>query len=333
MRLALGFNPVFPVREMTKLAVKAEAGGYDSVWVHESLYQRDVVTYLASILSSTKRIRAASGAVNTFTRHPVTVATTFANLAELSEGRAVLGLGLGSFPTIPLIGYKIFPASETKPLRRMKEYVKIVKAVWSGQKVSFKGSFFTVNDLELGFKMANRVPLYIASLFPMTLRFAGRTADGAILSPTLATVEGTARMANLVREGEAAKGRKVEKVSYMMTSLDPDVKAARETVKKFYFFLYQLSDVLPPNTLEKYGVTEERLRPMKEAWKKGNIPEASRLVPEEAVDALTIVGTPDEALERVSEYVDAGVDLPILMPIGNTAYAMEALAPGERLAA
>jgi 5,10-methylenetetrahydromethanopterin reductase len=333
MRLALGFNPVFPVKEMTRLAVKAESNGYESFWIHESLYQRDVVTYLASILSSTKRIKAASGAINTFTRHPVTTATTFANLAELSEGRAILGLGLGSFPTIPLIGYKIFPASETKPLRRMREYVKILRAVWSGQKVSFKGSVFTVNDLDLGFKMTHQVPLYLASLFPMTLRFAGKAADGAILSPTLATVEGTARMAGFVKEGELSGNRTVDRASYMMTSLDPDVKAARETVKKFYFFLYQLSDVLPPNTLEGYGVTEERLRPMKEAWKKGNLAEASRLVPEEAVDALTIVGTPDRALQRVSEYVKVGVDLPIIMPIGNTAYAMDSLAPGERLPA
>ena len=126
MRLAVGFNPVFPVKDMTKLALGAEAKGYESIWVHESLYQRDVVTYLASILTSTKRIKAASGAINTFTRHPVTTATTFANLAELSEGRAILGLGLGSFPTIPLIGYKIFPAVETKPLRRMSEYVKVL---------------------------------------------------------------------------------------------------------------------------------------------------------------------------------------------------------------
>jgi len=333
MRLAVGFNPVFPVREMTRLALKAEASGYESVWIHESLYQRDVVTYLASILTSTKRIKAASGAINTFTRHPVTTATTFANLAELSEGRAILGLGLGSFPTIPLIGYKIFPASETKPLRRMREYVRVLRAVWSGQKVNFKGSVFTVNDLELGFKMTHQVPVYLASLFPMTLKFAGRTADGAILSPTLATVEATARMASFVKEGETAGKRKVERVSYMMTSMDPDLKLARETVKKFYFFLYQLSDVLPPNTLERYGVTVESLRPMKEAWKKGNVAEASRLVPEEAVDALAIVGTADKALQRMSEYVKVGVDLPIIMPIGNTGYAMDSLAPGERLPA
>jgi alkanesulfonate monooxygenase SsuD/methylene tetrahydromethanopterin reductase-like flavin-dependent oxidoreductase (luciferase family) len=140
-------------------------------------------------------------------------------------------------------------------------------------------------------------------------------------------------MAGFVKEGESAGNRKVDRASYMMTSMDPDLKTARDTVKKFYFFLYQLSDVLPPNALEKYGVTEEQLKPMKEAWKKGDVAEASRLVPEEAVDALTIVGTPDKALARVSEYMKVGVDLPIIMPIGNTAYAMESLAPGERLPA
>jgi 5,10-methylenetetrahydromethanopterin reductase len=328
MKLAVGFNPLFPVQEMTRLAQRAEEKGYDSVWVHESLYQRDVVTYLASILSSTKRIKAASGVINTFTRHPVTAAVTFANLAEMSQGRAILGLGLGSFPTIPLIGYRIFPASETRPLKRLEEYVMLMRRVWSGEKVSFDGDFFTLKDLELGFKLAYPVPLYVAALFPMALRFAGRWADGAILSPSLATVEGTARMVGFVKEGEASRGRKVEKASYIMTSLDPDPRAARETVRKFYFFIYQLSEVLPANTLERYGVTEERLLPMKQAWKRGDVAEASRLVPEEAIDALTIAGRREDAVRRLDEYTKAGVELPILMPIGNVNYAIDVMGPG-----
>ena len=101
MRLALGFNPVFPVREMTKLALGAEAKGYESIWIHESLYQRDVITYLASILSSTKRIKAASGAINTFTRHPVTTATTFANLSGALGGARHPRPGVGELPNDP----------------------------------------------------------------------------------------------------------------------------------------------------------------------------------------------------------------------------------------
>src|SRR5712692_4766672 len=133
-----------PVSEAVRIGQKAEKLGYESVWFHESLYQRDVVTYLSSILGSTTDLRVGSGVINTFTRHPVVAATTFASLSELSKGRAIMGIGLGSFPTMPKIGQRIFPVTETKPLRRIKEYLEVVRLLWSGEKVSFKGDVFTV---------------------------------------------------------------------------------------------------------------------------------------------------------------------------------------------
>ncbi len=327
MKLGLGFNPVMPVRELARVATLAEQEGYDSIWMHESLYQRDVVSYLSTIVASTTKMRASSGAINTFTRHPVTTATTFATLSELSGGRVTLGLGLGSFPTIPLIGHKIFPVKETHPLKRIKEYVEVVRKIWSGEKVNFQGEFFTVQNLQLGFKLEQKPPLFVASLSPKTLQFAGGNVDGAILSPSLNTVERTSEMVRQVRAGEEAKGRKVEKASYMLTSLDPDPGKARDVVKGFYFFVFQLSDVVNPQDLLSYGITEEKLRPMREAWRKGNLEEAKRAVPPEAVDALTLAGTPDQAHERLRDYEKTGVTLPILMPIGNLDYAIKSMAP------
>ena len=328
MRLALGFNPVLRTTEAVGLAKKAESLGYDSVWMHESLFQRDVVTYLSTMAASTSRIRLGSGVMNTFTRHPVTAATTFATLAELSGGRVILGLGLGSFPTIPLLGYDIFPVERTKPLKRIKEYVKVVKQVMSGEKVNFEGDFFKVRNLTLGFQPQHRVPLFIASLTRRTITYAATVADGVILSPAFNTPWGTERMVEHVKAGESARGSQVERASYMMTSVDPDREKAVAVLRDYYFFVYQLAEVVKPEVLEPYGVDEERLEPMKMAWKKGNIPEAKRLIPREAIEALTISGDAGHALERVKEYTKAGVTLPILMPIGNTEYALKELAPG-----
>ncbi len=327
MKLGLGFNPVMPVRDAANVAIRAEREEYDSIWLHESLYQRDVVSYLSAIVASTTKLRASSGAINTFTRHPVTTAATFATLSELSGGRINLGLALGSFPTIPLIGYRIFPVKETHPLKRIKEYVEVVRKIWSGEKVSFRGDFFTVENIQLGFKIEHRIPLFIASLSPKTLKFAGAVADGAILSPSLNTVERTSEMAKQVRTGEEKTGRRVEKASYLLTSVDPDSRKAREVVRGFYFFLYQLSDVVNPEDLKPYGISEERLRPMKDEWKKGNVEEAKRAVPEEAIDALTLAGTSDHVRDRLRAYENAGVTLPILMPIGNLDYAIESMSP------
>lgn len=327
MRLAVGFNPTFSAKEGAAVAAKAEAAGFESLWMHESLFQRDLVTYLATMANATKTLKLASGVLNTFTRHPVAAATTFASLSEQSEGRVILGIGLGSFPTVPLIGQKIFPVEETKPLRRIREYVTVVRAVWEGKKVEFDGDFFHVHNLQLGFEMKQRVPIFIGSLSPKTLRLAGAVADGAILSPALNTVWGTSRMVGWVAGGEAAAGRKVERASYMLTSVDPDPEKAKQAVREFYFFAYQLAEVVRPEVLEPYGIGPERLAPMKEAWKRGAIPEARRLIPEEAIEALTVSGRPEHALERIAEYSKAGVTLPILMPIGNVDYAVQSLGP------
>ena len=325
MKLALGFNPVLSIADGSRLATRAEALGFDSIWMHESLFQRDVVTYISAMASATRTLRLGSGVINTFTRHPVTAATTFATLSELSGGRVTLGLGLGSFPTIPLIGHQIFPVEKTRPLRRMKEYVQVVKAVWAGGKVDFDGEFFRVHNLTMGFKTEKPVPIFIASLSPKTQAFAATIADGVILSPALNTAWGTGKMIENVKRGEANRGGSVERASYMMTSLDPDPKRAAQAVRDYYFFGYQLAEVVRPDVLAPYGVSEEQLKPMKDAWKKGDVEGAKRLIPGEAIEALTVTGTRDHAAERLSEYAKAGVTLPIAMPIGNVPYSMEEL--------
>lgn len=329
MRLGLGFNPVLGVGDAARIATEADRLGYDSVWMHESLFQRDVVTYISAMIGSTKSIRLGSGVINTFTRHPVAAATTFATLAELSGGRVNLGVGLGSFPTVPLIGHRIFPVNETRPLRRIREYVEVVRLLWKGGKVNYDGEFFKVKDLALGFEVKNHIPLFIASLSPKTQEYAAREADGVILSPAFNTAWGTERMVQNVKKGEEKAGKKVERASYIMASLDPDEGKAVAALRDFYFFVYQLAEVVRPEVLAPYGVTAESLAPMKEAWKKGDVPAAKKLIPEEAIRALTIVGTSDSAPGRLKEYTDAGVTLPIVMPVGNVEYAMKELAPGS----
>ena len=329
MKLALGFNPVMGVREAMQIARDAERLGYDSIWMHESLFQRDVITYISTMAAATGRIGLGSGVINTFTRHPVTAATTFATLSELSGGRVNLGLGVGSFPTIPLIGHEIFPVEKNKPLRRISEYVRVVRMVWQGGQVDFDGEFFKVHKLTMGFRVRGEIPLYIASLSPKTQAFAATVADGVILSPALNSAWGTERMVENVKRGEAKRGGPVERASYMLTSLDPDPSKAARVVRDYYFFVYQLADVVRQEVIAPYGVTEESLGPMKEAWRKGDVPEAKRLIPDAAIEALAIVGTGAQAADRLKEYRDAGVTLPIVMPIGNTAYAMNELAPSN----
>src|SRR5207248_327211 len=63
------------------------------VWIHDSYFERDSVTYASAIASQVPDIRVAMGALNPFTRHPVLVAMTVSAVDEMAPGRVILGLG------------------------------------------------------------------------------------------------------------------------------------------------------------------------------------------------------------------------------------------------
>jgi 5,10-methylenetetrahydromethanopterin reductase len=129
-----------------------------------------------------------------------------------------------------------------------------------------------------------------------------------------------------VRAGERRGSRTVDKASYLLTSVDEDRARARAAVRGFYFFQYQLGDVIKPETLGRYGVSLEEVEKFRSAWRAKD-PHAADLIPDAAVDALSVSGTPQDARSKIEEYRRVGVDLPILMPIGNVNYAIESLAP------
>ena len=182
-RIGLGFNPIFTVDKMVDLAVSAEKNGFESFWVHESIHQRDAVSYLSSILSKTKKLKVGTGCINTVTRHPSLAATTFATLAEIYPKRIIMGIGWGGFPFLPKIGYNPFPTSQSKPLKRVTEYVSIVNSLLTGENITFTGEFFTVNNMSLEIELKYKIPIYIASLSPKLLKRSSTLADGVILSP------------------------------------------------------------------------------------------------------------------------------------------------------
>ena len=68
------------MREQLRLARKAEALGYDSLWVTETRLARDAISVLGAMAATTERIRLGTGIVNTWTRGPALMAVTFATI-------------------------------------------------------------------------------------------------------------------------------------------------------------------------------------------------------------------------------------------------------------
>lgn len=325
-RIAIGFNPNLAGVEATEYAWAAETHGYESFWVHEHPFIKDAITLLSGAISTTKTIKLGSGCISVVTRHPLLAATTFLSMNEMSCGRMIMGVGLGGFPWLPKLGVNVFPARETRPMRRIKEFLTITSGLLKGESVTLDGEFFKVTEVKLETKPTGKVPLYLAAFGPLTLKMAPRLVDGVIISPALMTPEVTAQKVQCVRQGESGVGS-VDVASYVLSAVSRNIEQARNLMKSYYFLLYQVADVLPAEMFEPYDITPKDLEPIKEAWRKRDLAAAAKVIPDPVVDALTLTGNADHCAERLKEYRKAGVQLPIIMPIGDVGAAIQAFAP------
>lgn len=324
-RIAIGFNPTISGREAGEYAQAAEEHGYEAFWLHEHPFIKDAVTLLSSASTATSKIKLCSGCVSVVTRHPLLATTTFLSLNEISGGRVIMGVGLGGFPWLPKLNVNVFPVKETRPLKRIQEFITITKGLLNGDAVSLNGEFFKVVDIKLETKPSRKFPIYLAAFGPLSLRMAPKLVDGVVISPALMTPEVTGQKVGFVREGERG-GKRVDVASYILSAVSSDVQQARNLMKSYYFLLYQVAEVLKPEIFEPYGLKEKDLEPIKEAWRKRDFAAAAKVMPDGVVDALTLTGSADHCVERLKDYRKAGVELPIIMPIGDVNAAMRAFA-------
>ena len=148
-RLGVSFWPeVFSASDVVKYSREAEKKGYDSVWIAEHYLFRDAFATLGAVALATSRIRLATGVVNPYTRHPAFIAMSVATIDELSNGRAILGIGSGvSFWIEEQMAMKM-----ERPVSVTKESIQVIRRLLSGETVSYKGRTFTLRGMKLGFK-------------------------------------------------------------------------------------------------------------------------------------------------------------------------------------
>src|SRR5947209_17358063 len=97
-RVGLGLASRGKVSDCVAWAERARSTGVESVWFHDSYFERDAVTYASAVASQVEEIGVGLGALNPFTRHPVLIAMTVSALDELAPSRIRPRLG----PALPL---------------------------------------------------------------------------------------------------------------------------------------------------------------------------------------------------------------------------------------
>lgn len=318
MRLGIGFTgSPFSVGEIVEYAKMSERAGIDSLWVAEDYFLRDAVSILSSVALSTEKIKLATGIISPYVRNPVLIALTTATLDEASKGRMILGLGTGAFSPMGKMGITF-----KKPLTFMRESVEVIRRLLEGEEVNFQGEFLTVKGVKLGrspyftllrpFRpVRRRIPIYLAAKGPKMLQLAGEIGDGVLLTAGCSR-EYVKYAVEKVKAGAEKAGRSLEEVdvaSYILYSpyRFEDVNLALKAL------ITHIISRASPSDLKRDGINEDESRRLRETLEKEGVRESLRLLTEEMAEKYSVFGDVERCREKVLEYVESGVTLPILM--------------------
>jgi probable F420-dependent oxidoreductase len=188
-RLKLGFIPIeggHYYKESLEEVTRAEALGFDSVWMEEhhsvaNHYWPSPLTVLAGFATRTSRVTLGTDiAVGAF-HHPVRLAEDVAMLDVMSGGRVTLGVAIGYKPD----EFALYGVPLEKRGARFEEQLAIMKGLWTGERLRFKGAYYTVEGrLEPAPVQKPHPPLWIGGWGDITLRRAATLADNWIPGPT-----------------------------------------------------------------------------------------------------------------------------------------------------
>lgn len=175
------------------LAERAEQAGLDSVWLGDSLTAKprhDPITMMATIAGRTKRIQIGTAVLLPLLRNPVVLAQQLATLDQLSEGRSIIGIGIGS--DLPTVRAELETAGVPfeKRVGRLIEMFKLCKELWRGEPVTWDGRWvLRQQTLAPVPHTPDGPPLWAAGSVPASLKRCGRYFDGYFPSgPSDATV-------------------------------------------------------------------------------------------------------------------------------------------------
>src|SRR5215813_12900035 len=145
MRIGLLMLGDAPVRAMVERARLAEAIGYDTAWLADERFFRELYSCLAHFADHTSKVRLGPCVTDPFSRHPALTAMAIATLDEISGGRAILGIGAG------ISGFAELGIERRKPARAIRESVQLIRALLRGETVDFYGEVIALNNGRLSF--------------------------------------------------------------------------------------------------------------------------------------------------------------------------------------
>jgi alkanesulfonate monooxygenase SsuD/methylene tetrahydromethanopterin reductase-like flavin-dependent oxidoreductase (luciferase family) len=290
-RTAVALRDALPWDDVVEIVQTAERTGYEALFLPE-VGARETFSTLAALAGRTSTIRLATGVVTTVARRASVTAMAAATVHDVSDGRAILGLGTG--PSGP------------GALERLRRYVADVRALFAGDAIEEERRGERVR---LGLPVRSALPVWVAALGPRAVSLAGAIADGVILN--WCTPERVAEARASVAESARAAGRDPDGVTvavYVRAVVGqepehamPGLRAMAARYASYPAYARQFAAM---------GLGDEA-RAAAGALRTVRMDD----VPERLVRSVAVVGEAEEAARRLDAYRGAGADVVVVYPV------------------
>jgi 5,10-methylenetetrahydromethanopterin reductase len=304
---AIELTPERPVPALTADAVAAEAAGFDAVFAAHHYNNRDQFMALSSMAQATDAIAVGPGIANPYETHPVTLASRVATLDEVSEGRAIFGVGPGDASTLRNLGF-----DHDRPLRRVLETFEVARRLWRGERVDHDGTF-EAHDAGLNYEVGE-IPVYVGAQGPHMTRMGAKRADGVLYNG--AHPKDLEWAAEQVEKGvSAGDGDRsaVDLAAYASVSVAEEEAAARDAARMPVAFI---ASGAPGPVLDRHGLDQDLADAIGQSISAGEFREAGGQVSDAMIDAFCIAGTPKRVAERTDALLEHADSVVFASPLG-----------------
>ena len=312
IKFGVGIYGTENAREAVELARRAEELGYDRFWIGDShMIWRELYVLAGAIAMATKKIHIGPGVTHPAVRHLTVTASAMATLHELTQGRVMLGFGVGASGPAN-IGMK--PASVSE----FEENIKNLQQLLRGESVKFNGT-----EVRCLFPCGD-IPIYIGTRAPQVMKVACRLTAGFIHA---GASDGLAEFVAQIQGYASEAGRKsgeVEFVYRLPCAIDENANQARAAVKGVVArtAMTQLGRLYDRGQLEN-GEDRRAIERMRQEYDTYHHMDAahSYLVRDEWLERFALAGTPDQVRAKVKDYIAAGINELTIIPCGPSKQA------------
>jgi F420-dependent oxidoreductase-like protein len=334
MKLSMPLQYAGNPREAADQVAALEKAGLDQVWVAEP-YGFDAVSLMGYLAAKTETIEIGAGILNVYSRTPGALLQTAAGLDNVSQGRAILGLG-ASGPQV-IEGFHGMPYD--KPLARTREVIEILRMGLRRQSLDYHGKVFTLplpadQGLGLGkpLKLLNKperpdLPLYVAALGDNNVAMTAEIADGWLpflfLPEKARDVWGAA-----LDKGTAKRSPELEPLEVSaggMVAIGEDVQGLLDLARPTYALYVGGMGARGKNFYNQlardYGF-EREAQEIQDLYLGGNKRDAESKVPLAWLQKGNLVGPASYVKERIEAFREACVTSLQITPVGENPAAI-----------